>query len=163
VRTIKKYPNRRLYDTRESRYITLADIKQLVIDKEEFTVIDKKTGTDITRPILMQVISEQEQHGDPVMSRDFLSQIIRSYQNAMPGVVSQYLDQSLRLFVNQQAQVRSQIKKFVGVDPVEIVTNAAQRNFNRWKAMQEEVFKALGQRPDDSRQDSDGEGKSGKS
>lgn len=149
MRTIKKYPNRRLYDTRESRYITLADIKQLVIDKEEFTVIDKKTGADITRPILMQVISEQEQHGEPVMSRDFLSQIIRSYHNAMPGVVSQYLDQSLRLFVNQQAQVRSQIKKFVGVDPVEIVTNAAQRNFNRWRAMQEEVFKALGQRPDD--------------
>src|SRR3954464_6523699 len=91
-RTIKKYPNRRLYDTVESRYITLADIRRLVIDKTEFVVIDKKSQEDITRTILLQVIAEQEQ-GDPLMSQDFLAQIIRSYGGAMQNFVGSYLDQ----------------------------------------------------------------------
>ena len=78
-RTIKKYPNRRLYDTVESRYITLADIRRLVIERIDFVVIDKKSQGDITRSILLQVIAEQEHGGEPLMSRDFLSQVIRSY------------------------------------------------------------------------------------
>src|SRR5215469_4776420 len=77
-RTIKKYPNRRLYDTVESRYITLADIRRLVIERIDFVVIDKKSQGDITRSILLQVIAEQEHGGEPLMSRDFLSQMIRS-------------------------------------------------------------------------------------
>ena len=85
-RTIKKYPNRRLYDTVESRYITLADIRRLVIDRIDFVVMDKKTQEDITRSILLQVIAEQEHGGEPLMSRDFLSQIIRSYGGAMQGM-----------------------------------------------------------------------------
>ena len=84
ARIIKKYPNRRLYDTEESRYITLADVKDLVVNKNEFVVIDKKSGDDITRTILLQVISEQEQQGEAIMSRDFLSQVIRSYGKVMP-------------------------------------------------------------------------------
>lgn len=141
ARIIKKYPNRRLYDTEESRYITLADIRDLVLRKVEFTVIDKKSGADITRSILLQVISEQEQHGDAVMSRDFLSQVIRSYGNVMPGFVAKYLEQSLRLFMTQQQNLRSQVKKVVGVDPVLAVTDIAQKNFNRWKSLQDEVFR----------------------
>ena len=78
-RTIKKYPNRRLYDTVESRYITLADIRRLVLERIDFIVIDKKSQGDITRSILLQVIAEQEHVGEPLMSRDFLSQVIRSY------------------------------------------------------------------------------------
>ena len=81
-RIIKKYPNRRLYDTVESRYITLADIRRLVIERVDFVVIDKKTQTDITRSILLQVIAEQEQTVSRCMSRDFLSQVIRSYGGA---------------------------------------------------------------------------------
>ncbi|MEP7312282.1 MAG: polyhydroxyalkanoate synthesis repressor PhaR, partial [Pseudomonadota bacterium] len=77
-RVIKKYPNRRLYDTVESRYITLADIRRLVLERIEFVVVDKKSQDDITRTILLQVIAEQEHRGEPLMSRDFLSQIIRS-------------------------------------------------------------------------------------
>ena len=76
-RVIKKYPNRRLYDTEESRYITLADIRELVVDDTDFVVIDKKTGNDITRCILLQVISERESNGGAVLSTEFLSQIIR--------------------------------------------------------------------------------------
>jgi len=103
LRTIKKYPNRRLYDTVESRYITLADIRRLVIERIDFDVIDKKTQEDITRSILLQVIAEQEHGSEPLMSRDFLSQVIRSYGVATRGVVGSYLEQSLRQFASQAA------------------------------------------------------------
>lgn len=142
-RVIKKYPNRRLYDTEESRYITLADVKALVLNKTEFTVIDKKSGDDITRPILLQVIAEQEQHGDAIMSEDFLSQVIRSYGKVMPGFMANYLEQSMRLFVAQQQNIRGQVKRVVGIDPVEAVTDVAQKNFARWKSLQDDVFSRL--------------------
>ena len=95
ARVIKKYPNRRLYDTEQSRYITLADVKELVVNKLEFVVIDKKSGDDITRSILLQVISEQEQQGEAIMSQDFLSQVIRSYGNVVPGFMANYLRQEV--------------------------------------------------------------------
>ena len=114
ARVIKKYPNRRLYDTEESRYITLSDIRRLVLDKVDFVVIDKKSQADITSSILLQVISEQEQSGEPIMSRDFLSQIIRSYGGTMQGLVSSYLEQSMKLFLTQQQQVRDRVKSVVG-------------------------------------------------
>jgi polyhydroxyalkanoate synthesis repressor PhaR len=101
-RTIKKYPNRRLYDTVESRYITLADIRRLVIERIDFVVIDKKSSGDITRNILLQVIAEQE-HGEPLMSRDFLSHVIRSYGAGVRTAMGSYLDQSLKLFSSQSA------------------------------------------------------------
>jgi len=100
-RTIKKYPNRRLYDTVESRYITLADIRRLVIERIDFVVVDKKTQEDITRSILLQVIAEQEHAGEPLMSRDFLSQMIRSYGAGARTAMGSYLDQSLKLFAGQ--------------------------------------------------------------
>ena len=102
-RNIKKYPNRRLYDTVESRYITLADIRRLVIERIDFVVVDKKTQGDITRAILLQVIAEQEHGNEPLMSRDFLSQVIRSYGAAGRGMVGSYLEQSLRQFATQSA------------------------------------------------------------
>jgi len=148
-RTIKKYPNRRLYDTEESRYITLADIRRLVLDKTDFVVIDKKSGHDITRTILLQVISEQEQKGEPVMSRDFLSHVIRSYGESMQGFVGSYLEQSIKLFMNQQQHVRERVKSVVGVDPVGIVTDVAHKNYNRWKSVQDEIFRVLTRRGDD--------------
>jgi len=97
-RTIKKYPNRRLYDTVESRYITLADIRRLVLERIDFIVIDKKSQGDITRSILLQVIAEQEHVGEPLMSRDFLSQVTRSYGAGVRGAMGSYLEQSLKLF-----------------------------------------------------------------
>lgn len=140
-RIIKKYPNRRLYDTEESRYITLADIRRLVIDKVNFVVVDKKSGNDITRSILLQVISEQEQSGEPIMSRDFLAQVIRSYGGAMQGLVAGYLEQSLKLFMSQQQHLRERVRDVVGVDPVGVVAGIAQKNYQRWKAVQEEIFR----------------------
>ena len=97
-RVIKKYPNRRLYDTVQSKYITLSDIRSLVLERIEFVVIDKKSQEDITRSILLQVIAEQEHGVDPVMSRDFLSQVIRSYGAGVRGAMGSYLEQSLKLF-----------------------------------------------------------------
>ena len=101
-RTIKKYPNRRLYDTVESRYITLADIRRLVIERIDFVVVDKKSQEDITRSILLQVIAEQEHGGEPLMSRDFLSQVIRSY-GGLRTAMGSYLEQSLKLFSGSDA------------------------------------------------------------
>lgn len=152
TRTIKKYPNRRLYDTEESRYITLADVRRLVLEKVDFVVIDKKSSKDITRNILLQVISEQEQHGDPIMSRDFLSHVIRSYGGAMQGFVGSYLEQSIKLFLGQQQQVRDRVKSVVGVDPVGVVTGIAQKNYSRWKTVQDEIFRTLSRRDDEPKE-----------
>jgi polyhydroxyalkanoate synthesis repressor PhaR len=142
-RVIKKYPNRRLYDTAESRYITLADIRKLVIDRIDFVVLDKTSGEDITRSILLQVISEQEQVAEPVMSRDFLSQIIRSYGGNMQNLVGSYLEQSLKMFDAQQREMRERVRSVVGVDPIEAVTQIAQKNFQRWRAVQDDIFRTL--------------------
>jgi len=143
ARVIKKYPNRRLYDTVESRYITLADVKDLVVKKVEFTVVDKKSGDDITRSILLQVISEQEQQGEAIMSQDFLSQVIRSYGKVVPGFMANYLEQTTKLFMVQQQNLRGQVKRVVGVDPILAVADVAQKNFNRWKALQDDVMRRL--------------------
>ena len=155
-RVIKKYPNRRLYDTTESRYITLAEIRKLVLDRVDFVVIDKKSGQDITRTILLQVIAEQEQHADPVMSRDFLAQVIRSYGGAMQGIIGSYLDQSMKLFASQQREIRERVKTVVGVDPVDAVAEVAQKNYQRWRAVQDDIFRRIvdatgggGKGPDD--------------
>ena len=155
-RVIKKYPNRRLYDTVESRYITLADIRRLVTDKIEFVVIDKKSQEDITRGILLQVIAEQEHQGDPMMSQDFLAQVIRAYGGTMPAMVGDYLEQSLKLFTAQQSQIRDRVRSMVGMDPMAAMSNLAQENFQRWRQMQEAFFKSMGGatpgRPDDPKE-----------
>jgi polyhydroxyalkanoate synthesis repressor PhaR len=142
-RTIKKYPNRRLYDTVESRYITLADIRRLVIDRIDFLVIDKKSEEDITRSILLQVIAEQEHGGDPLMSRDFLSQIIRSYGTATQGMMGSYLEQSLKLFASQQREARERIKSVAEPESAEAINHLAQRNYQRWRSVQDEIYRTL--------------------
>lgn len=142
-RTIKKYPNRRLYDTVESRYITLADIRRLVIERIDFVVIDKKTQGDITRSILLQVIAEQEHGNEPLMSRDFLSQVIRTYGSGLHDFVGRYLDESIQQFAKEQRELRDRFKSVVGIDPLETVTAVAQKNYQRWKTLQEEVFSRL--------------------
>jgi polyhydroxyalkanoate synthesis repressor PhaR len=100
-RVIKKYPNRRLYDTVESRYITLTDVKRLVVEKVGFIVVDKKNNADITGSILLQVISEQEHQGDPLLNREFMTQLIRAYGASQHTQVAAHLDQSLRMYFVQ--------------------------------------------------------------
>src|ERR1041385_8450974 len=147
-RVIKKYPNRRLYDTVESRYITLADIRRLVMDKVDFLVIDKKTQEDITRSILLQVIAEQEHAGEPLMSQDFLSQVIRSYGGAAQGMIGSYLEQSLKLFASQQRDARDRAKVAGDVESTPLGNNVsinhlAQKNYQRWRQVQDEIYRTL--------------------
>jgi len=142
-RVIRKYPNRRLYDTVESRYVTLADVRRLVTERGDFVVLDRKTQQDITRSILLQVIAEQEGAGEALMSRDFLSQVIRTYGSCLQDFVGLYLDESIQQFAREQRDLRDKFKNVVGIDPLETVTAVAQKNYQRWKALQEEVFSRL--------------------
>ena len=112
VRLIKKYPNRRLYDTQTSTYITLADVKQLVLDNENFQVVDAKSTEDLTRPILLQIILEEEAGGMPMFSARMLSQIIRFYGNAMQGMMGSYLEKNIQAFIDIQGKLSEQSKAF---------------------------------------------------
>jgi len=114
ARLVKKYPNRRLYDTKTSVYITLADVKKLVMGGEEFQVVDAKTGEDLTRSILLQIILEEEAAGAPMFSSDVLTQFIRSYGNAMQGMLGAYLERNMQLFGEIQKSMREQSQKLYG-------------------------------------------------
>ena len=113
-RLIKKYPNRRLYDTRTSTYITLADVKQLVLAHECFQVVDAKSGEDLTRAILLQVILEEEAGGAPMFSAELLSQMIRFYGNAMQGMMGSYIENNIKSFTEVQAKLKDQAKALYG-------------------------------------------------
>jgi polyhydroxyalkanoate synthesis repressor PhaR len=114
VRLIKKYPNRRLYDTKTSSYITLVDVKQMVVKQEDFQVIDAKSGDDLTRQILLQIILEEESGGVPMFSSDLLSQMIRSYGSAMQGMMGSYLERNLRAFQDIQKALQEQSQRMYG-------------------------------------------------
>jgi polyhydroxyalkanoate synthesis repressor PhaR len=114
LRLIKKYPNRRLYDTRTSSYITLVDVKELVLKHEQFQVVDAKTGEDLTRSILLQIILEEESGGMPMFTSDLLSQLIRFYGNAMQGMVGGYLEKNMQTFVQVQKQLQEQSRAMYG-------------------------------------------------
>jgi polyhydroxyalkanoate synthesis repressor PhaR len=114
TRLIKKYPNRRLYDTKTSSYITLADVKQMVLKQEEFQVVDAKSNEDLTRQILLQIILEEESGGVPMFSSDLLSQMIRSYGSAMQGFMSSYLEKNLEAFQQMQRALQDQSQKIYG-------------------------------------------------
>jgi len=102
---IKKYPNRRLYDTQTSTYITLSDVKQLVMDSDNFQVVDAKTNEDLTRSILLQIILDEEAGGSPMFSSVVLSQIIRYYGHAMQGMMGNYLEKNIQAFIEIQQKL----------------------------------------------------------
>lgn len=114
TRLIKKYPNRRLYDTRTSTYITLVDVKDLVLGHEEFQVVDAKTGEDLTRSILLQIILEEESGGMPMFTSDLLAQMIRFYGNAMQGMMGQYLASNINAFSDVQRKMQEQMRGVYG-------------------------------------------------
>lgn len=117
-RIIKKYPNRRLYDTETSSYITLADVKKLVLDHVDFRVEDAKTKEDLTRSILLQIILEEETAGAPMFSCDMLSQIIRFYGNAMQGMMGSYLEKNIQTFIEIQKRLQDQSRQIYGQNPM---------------------------------------------
>lgn len=137
VRIIKKYPNRRLYDTEISSYITLEDVRQLIVDREEFVVRDAKTGNDLTRSVLMQIIAEHEEHGQPIFSAELLTQVIRFRGDSLQGVMGNFLERSLQFFLDQQAQFRGQIGSLVGGAPWTLLNSLAERNMDLWRSFQQ--------------------------
>ncbi|MDZ7810943.1 MAG: polyhydroxyalkanoate synthesis repressor PhaR [Arhodomonas sp.] len=114
IRVIKKYPNRRLYDTAISSYITLADVKRLVLDGVDFEVVDAKTKNDLTRSILLQIISEEEEGGEPHLSSDLLAQIIRSYGGNMQNMLTSYLEKSMEMWEEQQRLFHERTRTLMG-------------------------------------------------
>lgn len=116
VRLIKKYPNRRLYDTKTSAYITLGDVKDLVLKFEVFKVVDAKSGDDLTRAILLQIILEEETGGVPMFSSDLLSGFIRFYGSTMQGMLGKYLENNMKTFVDFQGKLQEQSRSMYGTD-----------------------------------------------
>jgi polyhydroxyalkanoate synthesis repressor PhaR len=147
VRIIKKYPNRRLYDTEISSYITVEDVRQLIVDGEDFEVRDAKTGEDLTRSILLQIIAEHEQDGQPVLSTQLLSQIIRFYGDSLQGFMGNYLERSMQMFLEQQGQLRRQLGGVLGQSPWTLMNQLTERNLQFWNELQQNMVGSNGQPP----------------
>ncbi len=135
TRIIKKYPNRRLYDTAISSYITLADVKRLVLEAVEFQVVDAKSQEDITRSILLQIISEEEEDGAPIFSSQLLAQLIRAYGGNMQSMLTSYLEKSLELWADQQRVVQESAREVMDHNPVGLMTQLAERNLALWRQL----------------------------
>ncbi len=145
-RLIKKYPNRRLYDTEESRYITLVDVQRLVRDGTDIKVTDTQSGEDITRSILIQIITEQEAGGNPLFTTDMLTRFIRFYDESLQDAFSSFLDQTLKLYSEQQQQMQSQLDQLIPGNAVDSWTELTERNMELWREMQDGFFRAAGLR-----------------
>mgnify|MGYP006200628295 CR=1 FL=1 len=147
TRVIKKYPNRRLYDTEISSYITIEDVRQLIVDGEDFEVRDARSGEDLTRQVLLQIISEHEQDGEPVLSTQLLSQIIRFYGDSLQGFMGNYLERSMQVFLDQQQQFRSQMGGVLGQTPWSLMNQLTERNMAMWKDFQQNLTGSVGSSP----------------
>jgi len=147
IRVIKKYPNRRLYDTEISSYITIEDVRQLIVDGETFEVRDAKTGEDLTRQVLLQIITEHEQDGQPMLSTQLLSQLIRFYGDSLQGFMGNYLERSMQLFLEQQQQFRSQMGGMLGQTPWAMLNQLTDRNMALWKDFQQNLGNSMGTGP----------------
>ncbi|MBV2208255.1 MAG: polyhydroxyalkanoate synthesis repressor PhaR [Thermomonas sp.] len=144
IRIIKKYPNRRLYDTEISSYITIEDVRQLIIDGDEFQVRDAKTGEDLTRQVLLQIITEHESEGQPMLSTQMLSQLIRFYGDSLQGFMGNYLERSMQMFLEQQHQFRQQMGGMLGQTPWAAINQMTERNMALWKDFQKNLTGSLG-------------------
>jgi polyhydroxyalkanoate synthesis repressor PhaR len=142
-RLIKKYANRRLYDASQSRHITLDDIRGLIVKGERIKVVEDKTGHDITRHILLQVIAEQEQFGRPILSTPVLESIIRFYGNSMQGMLASFLEKSVETFLVQQDSLQAQISKMVANTPLATMADLTRQNIDALAKMQENVLSTL--------------------
>jgi polyhydroxyalkanoate synthesis repressor PhaR len=142
-RLIKKYANRRLYDASQSRHITLDDIRGLIVKGEKIRVVEDKSGQDITRHILLQVIAEQEQFGRPILSTKVLEAIIRFYGNSMQGILASFLEKSVETFLTQQEALQSQISRIMATTPLATVADLTRQNLETLSKLQESMLGAL--------------------
>ena len=149
TRIIKKYPNRRLYDTEKSEYIKITDVLNLVRQEIDFKVLDAQTDEDITRSVLVQIIIEQESGESPLFTTETLMKFIRFYDDTTRNLFSDYLEQNLELFTEQQKAFQEQMDKLVGSEPMHSMTEMAQRNLDYWQQVQSNFFKNTGFKKED--------------
>lgn len=131
TRVIKKYANRRLYDTVDSKHVTLNDVKNLIVAGNDVQIVDDTDGSDLTRLLLLQIITEQEQAGQPLLNQALLAQLIRFYGNPMQHVMGDYLQQSVDTFVGQQRTIQDQMQELIKTTPMDLM----QQNMRLWEGM----------------------------
>jgi polyhydroxyalkanoate synthesis repressor PhaR len=141
-RLIRKYTNRRLYDTGSSSHVTLEDLRRLIVAGEKIKVIDDKSGEDLTRAVLLQIISEQEQFGEPVLGPDLLEMIIRFYGRPMQALLTRYLEQAFTTMLRQQESMQVEMAKALQT-PLAPFAEMARKNMELWEQMQAATRDAL--------------------
>jgi polyhydroxyalkanoate synthesis repressor PhaR len=139
MRVIKKYPNRRLYDTQKSAYITVADVLKIIRAGEDFQVIDAEKGGDITRTVLVQIITEQEGGATPIFTTDMLTRFIRFYDDSSQALFGEFLDKNLKMFGEQQKRFQDQMGNIIG-SPLQIMQDLTERNLSIWTDMQSRIM-----------------------
>ncbi len=150
-RLIRKYSNRRLYDTSASRHVTLEDLRQVIVSGDRIKVVDDKSGEDLTRSVLLQIIAEQEQFGVPVLGSELLEMIIRFYGSPMQALLSRYLGQAFGSILRQQEAMQSEMAKALQA-PFAPLADLARQNMEMWEAATRNAFSsgAASPRDDDS-------------
>ncbi len=143
LRIIKKYPNRRLYDTEISSYVTLEDVRQLIVEGEGFEVRDARTGADLTRAVLLQILAEHEDIGQPIFSTQLLTTVIRFYGDSLQGIIGSYLERSIQVFSEQQQQLRGTLGSLVVQAPWQLLNQLADKNMEIWKGVQQGIKSGL--------------------
>lgn len=152
-RLIKKYANRRLYDVAHGRHITLAKVRALLEQGETIRVVDDKTGKDITRHILLQIIAEREDEGEALLSTPFLQQLIRFYGSGMQGLMNQHLDASMKLFMQNQQRIQEQFTDMLAQTPLGNMARLSVRNARQWQRMQAQFLRNMVGADDDDDDD----------
>jgi len=135
MHVIKKYPNRRLYDTQKSAYITVADVLKIIRAGEDFQVVDAESGEDITRGVLVQIITEQEGGATPIFTTDMLTRFIRVYDDSSQALFGEFLDKNMKMFSEQQKRFQDQMGNIIG-SPLQIMQDLTERNLSMWTDMQ---------------------------
>jgi len=148
-RIIRKYANRRLYDTEASRHINKEDVRKLIASGEDVRIVDEGSGDDMTRSVLLQLVAEQELGGQPVLSDQMLTQIIRFYDHPMQGMLGSYLQQSFDSFLQQQSTLQEQMQEMITSGPFAVMTDVAKQNMEAWQAMQKAFLETKAKQDDD--------------
>ncbi len=149
VRIIKKYANRRLYDTETGKFLNLSDIRDLVVSGQAVSLQDARSGEDITRAILLQIIVEGEEQGSPLLSKELLEYLIRFYGNPLQQFLSSYLEESVEAFQRQQGPIQKQMSELMRHGPASAISDLVERNLDLWQKMQASFLQGLQRKPED--------------
>ena len=149
VRIIKKYANRRLYDTETGKFLNLSDIRDLVVSRQAISLRDARSGEDITRGVLLQIIVDSEEQGSPMLSRELLEYLIRFYGNPLQQFLGSYLEESVEAFQRQQGPIQKQMSELVRRGPASAMSDLVERNLDLWQKMQANFLRGLQRKPED--------------